>query len=127
MITGGSERVEKARACCTVVPQLPSELPLNGFSYGPGADLIPARRPHGFACLPIESCEGRHRFHLPHVVSIQIDETQLAVPQLRCKAALSENEIRVPLVAGSFRHNNGFSRRARGKLRPPRPPGADWY
>ena len=50
----------------------------------------------------IEPCEGRRHLHLPHVVSIQIHETQLAVPQLRLKAALSENEIRVPLVARSF-------------------------
>ena len=57
---------------------------------------------------PIESCEGRRHLHLPHVIPIQIDETQLAVPQLRFKATLSDNEIRVPLIARSFRHHHGL-------------------
>jgi hypothetical protein len=56
----------------------------------------------------IESCEGRRHLQLAHVVPIQIYETQLAVPQLRFKAGLSGNEIRVSLVARSFRNNHGF-------------------
>jgi hypothetical protein len=50
----------------------------------------------------------RFHLHLPNVVLVQIDKTQLAVSQLRFRAVLSENEIRVTLMARSFRNNHGL-------------------